>query len=174
METISAAESAPGHRASLGVRLDQAATAEEVRTILLDYLRGHRRWYARWSTLNGLAYHLATLLIIIFSAAASILAALDAADPLSRALSVIFPAVSAVAAALLTQFRFRDMCHIRESGRLGVERLICEAMRLPRGSTEDALKAATDLRMRAHDIEERQLALWVSDAALARKDETGH
>lgn len=139
---------------------DQAETGEDVRRVILSHLSGDRRWYKRRSNFNNFAWHTLTFLVIVFGAAASILAALYEGDSpdnmLVRAALVALPALSALCGALLAQFRFKEGCRIREHGRISTERLICRAHLIPTDDRAEALVAAIALRVEAHDLEQDQ------------------
>lgn len=139
--------------------LDNAADATAIRTAILGYLRTHRAWYKRssnryWWSLNFLSF-----LIVVLGTATSVLNAVppEKTRPL-QALMIIMPAVAALCAALLAQFRIRDMSRLREIGRIKSEYLIAEALKLPKEiDAATAMDSAVALRTRAHEIEWQQL-----------------
>ena len=149
-----------------GPLLETAESTEEIRTAILSYLRSHRAWYARWSTFYSLSWNTSTLLIVILGAATSILAA--AGDGLPQRLHllvIVLPAISSLLAALLVQFKQKEMCRLREAGRLTCEELICKAFRISSDENhKDALAAAIQLREAAHNLERQQLLEYMGEA----------
>jgi len=160
--------------------LETAKTAEEVRIAILSYLRSHRSWYARWSTFYSVAWNTSTLLIVILGAVTSILAAAGDSLPQNlHPLVIVLPAFSSLLAALLVQFKLKEMCRLREVGRLACEGLICRALHIPTSeSPKDALATAIQLREAAHELERQQLLDYMAEVSsrashLTTKDSKG-
>jgi hypothetical protein len=145
--------------------LEKANTTEEIRHAALSYLRTHRNWYARWSSFYSIAWNISTLLVVVLGASTSILAASGDVLPKDvRVLVIVLPAISSLLAALLIQFKLREMCHLREMGRLACEDLICKAYRIsPDHEPRSALELAIHLREAAHQLERNQLAEFMSE-----------
>ncbi len=143
--------------------LETASTGEEARKAILLYLKKHRKWYHRWSRFYSIAWHNATLLVVVLGALTSILTAIKP-QPVPTEVLIALPALSSLLAAILIQFKLKESCRVRERGRIATEELICEALVIPTQDKEKALKRAVEIRERAHQLERDQLAEFLAEA----------
>jgi hypothetical protein len=146
--------------------LDDANTPAEIRSAILGYLRTHRNWYHRWSAFYSLGWNVLTLLVLVLGALTSILQAVGGVD---QRILVILPALSSLCAALLIQFRLKDVCRIREQGRIAIELLICRALELSGKNADLVRREAIELREAAHQVELDQLIQFLSDDSIRRR-----
>lgn len=149
-------------------KLNDAKTGPEVQKVILAGLGVDRKWYAIRSRRSNWAWNGLTFLAILFASLASILAAVNQGalpnpgaalnQDMFRISLIVLPALSALCGTLLVQFRFQEVCRIRDQGRITVEKLICRAYLMPTGDLARALEVGIGIRLEAHQLEEDQLA----------------
>ena len=162
-----------GPRRPRAAPLEIARTGEEVRAALLSYLRTHRRWYARWSLFYSTSWNACMLAIIILGALSSILTATGELKAEHHWILIVLPAISSLLAALLTQFRLKESCGLRDLGRIQIEELICKAYIIPTDDCKTAMTAAMKVRQEAHALEREQLAKFLAGATPLSSEKTG-
>lgn len=126
---------------------------------LIEQLKVRREWYRQARRLYNTLWNSFTLLIVICTAAASIVAALNYGKLSSEALQilmVVLPAIASLLSTILVQFRVRENWQLRELGRLDIEELLLEAQRLQDSNDAQTQAAIDKLHARALEISRRQ------------------
>lgn len=145
------------------LKLEDAKTAGEIRTAIIIYLRKHRNWYKKSGWRYTHSWHALTFLVIVLGALTSILTAMEEAFHIRREVLIILPALSSLFAAILVQFRLREGCRIRDSGRIAADELIGEAHGIDVKNRHLAMREALRLRAAAHRIEREQLSQFMAE-----------
>lgn len=110
---------------------------------------------------------------MVLGAATSILTAADDLLKIPKLWLILLPALSSLLAAIISQFRFKDLSRIREEGRISAELLVSEAFLIPIDcDNASAMKAAVALRQAAHELELKQLELVLGDRSIFKADQS--
>lgn len=129
---------------------------ETRRRELIDKLKHWEAWYTSASNSYGSAWHIITTLVVVLTAATSLLVALDKATSL-KWLAVLMPAAAGLLTTISVQFRIKENWQLREFGRLEIASLLVDA--------HDLRADDPELRRKANDLLRKALAIDRAQAA---------
>jgi len=145
------------------MQADAIVINRERRSELINELRDIQNWYEFWSNTYGLIWNGMTFAVVALTALTSVLIAAGFGQAgRGKIVLIALPAIASLLTTLLVQFKIKESWQLRETGSLESARLVLEAKQLSENDA-DIRGAAYNLRLKAHQIGERQAALFFEE-----------